>query len=83
MEQLENAAAVEPMVTFSMPVSVAIQAFASLHVAIKSQELNMVSDFKRNTIPSDFSRITLEQLRAGAEIIEAAITVRVKPVPPT
>lgn len=73
VQKAEAVIATEPNVTFTMPITVAIQAFASLHVVVKCTQDDMAADFKRQQLPSPYTRKTLDELRAAVAIMFKAI----------
>jgi autotransporter translocation and assembly factor TamB len=74
VEKSEVEEATESDITFTMPISVAIQVFATVHVAIKSTEEDISLDLKRRSLPSQYTRSTLSQLRKAVTIIHNAIS---------
>lgn len=57
------AEAPDPIVSIRMPMSIAVQAYGSLYVALKNSQDDIHADLKGRRLPSAYSRKVLDELR--------------------
>jgi hypothetical protein len=69
----------DPMVTVRMPVSIAVQAYASLYTALKNSQDDLYADLKGRRLPSAYSRKVVDELRQAVQAFATHLTAGMSP----